>query len=438
MLGVQCTTTSYLKILSTLLFGRPLYCCYAPEIRSGIAPPHVRLPGTVVCKLRVMDAAVNEKEHSFTQHECFTRDRHSAESERRTRNNKRTIPARPNARGSDCTPNNVYFQPLSASWRGSSYCLFRHSPEVALPRCCRADIENTQSRSVSMHQFSWADECGHEKAKLPLLMCMHHNLLFACTVFERFTAGYVCSASAQRQLTILSSSPQREFRFPALSTLSLFLECCLNSDRARAGHPLSKLQPLSTCHLLVRILRIMLLLRVYVESFLSTGEGQHVACTKHKHNGLLGSYHYAYIEVHTHYRQLSCPADFPLRDIITCDFKRLKKAHASLLPIPYENDFFIKVCGKELAHFGLCAEGDDPATLAGFATARQVGIEALCPNDRRALNASGIAVDDKSELVYVLTIGVSSRYRRRGLAHSLMQGIVRVLPLMPEVITHSP
>jgi ribosomal protein S18 acetylase RimI-like enzyme len=126
----------------------------------------------------------------------------------------------------------------------------------------------------------------------------------------------------------------------------------------------------------------------------------------------------------------SC-AEFPLRDLSSCDFQQLKQSH-TILPIGYDNDFFIKVCGKEELHFGLCAEGrSEHRTLAGFATARQVGVYALCYNDRRALEKSGIPVDDVSELVYVLTIGVDPEYRRRRLAHSLMQGIVRVCSSHP-------
>jgi ribosomal protein S18 acetylase RimI-like enzyme len=128
---------------------------------------------------------------------------------------------------------------------------------------------------------------------------------------------------------------------------------------------------------------------------------------------------------HKGYKFNAC-AEFPLRDLSSCDFHKLKQSH-TILPIDYENDFFIKVCGKEDLHFGLCAEiRSDDGTLAGFATARQVGIYALCYNDKRALGKSGIPVDEESELVYVLTIGVAPAYRRRGLARALMQGIVRV------------
>ena len=117
--------------------------------------------------------------------------------------------------------------------------------------------------------------------------------------------------------------------------------------------------------------------------------------------------------------------EFTVRDLGTSDFEKLKQSH-KVLPIGYDNDFFVKVCGKEDLHFGLCSEAAQlNSTLAGFATARQVGVDRLCYNDRRALTKR-IPVNDTTQLVYVLTIGVDPECRRRRLAHTLMQGIVRV------------
>ena len=121
-------------------------------------------------------------------------------------------------------------------------------------------------------------------------------------------------------------------------------------------------------------------------------------------------------------------AEFPVRDLTTFDFERLKQAH-KVLPIGYDNDFFVKVCSKADLHFGLCTEGRNlNSTLAGFVTARQVGVERLCYNDKRALTKY-MPVSDTTQLVFVLTIGVDPDCRRRRLAHTLMQGIIQVLLL---------
>jgi ribosomal protein S18 acetylase RimI-like enzyme len=115
-----------------------------------------------------------------------------------------------------------------------------------------------------------------------------------------------------------------------------------------------------------------------------------------------------------------------LRGITDCDFERLKKSHA-VLPITYDNDFFLDVCRKQKHHFGLCAEGGkDDSSFAGFATARQMPIATLCYNDTKALALSKIPLANTSQILYILTIGVDPDLRRLGVGHKLVEGILMV------------
>lgn len=120
-------------------------------------------------------------------------------------------------------------------------------------------------------------------------------------------------------------------------------------------------------------------------------------------------------------------SEFHLRACRPIDCDAIKEAHAKVLPIQYDEDFFKRICWTKGSYFAVCAlSTSEPQSLAGFLSARTMPPKCFCFNDRQALQQVGVTLQPQDQVLYLLTIGVMSEYRRQGLAGRMLRFAVEV------------
>uniref|UniRef100_A0A7S0S3M9 N-alpha-acetyltransferase 60 n=1 Tax=Chlamydomonas leiostraca TaxID=1034604 RepID=A0A7S0S3M9_9CHLO len=107
------------------------------------------------------------------------------------------------------------------------------------------------------------------------------------------------------------------------------------------------------------------------------------------------------------------------RPLQPSDYEELKAIHGQLFPIAYEDIFYQKAVRSEDRVFSFAAVISGSEQLVGFVTARVVYLHECDPLDRHYMHLSGHALDGCTG-VYILTLGVTTSWRKCGVASALL------------------
>ncbi|KAH0460785.1 hypothetical protein IEQ34_008360 [Dendrobium chrysotoxum] len=119
-----------------------------------------------------------------------------------------------------------------------------------------------------------------------------------------------------------------------------------------------------------------------------------------------------------------CPT-IMYRPIRPADLQVLEQIHASLFPIRYEREFFLKVVnGQGIVSWGavdISRPDGHVDELIGFVTTRTIAVK-----ESEITDLIGYDTSRKDQtLVYILTLGVVEQYRNLGTASSLVREVIK-------------
>jgi len=109
------------------------------------------------------------------------------------------------------------------------------------------------------------------------------------------------------------------------------------------------------------------------------------------------------------------------------DFESLQSAHYEMFPVDYEESFFQRVATGQDGLQNLMAVNRDSQgneAIIGFITARAFRLYECDPVDR-ALLGLGHRLLDHDTVFYILTLGVSPPFRKRGIGAKLVQWVIQ-------------
>lgn len=132
-------------------------------------------------------------------------------------------------------------------------------------------------------------------------------------------------------------------------------------------------------------------------------------------------------------------SELVVRTLRPRDARALQEAHTNLLPLEYERSFYLGVCGDEEGT-DCCRNGDQVVfalgalesrrceqKLVGFVTARVETYGSKAEDEGIILPfAWEHWLWERRRIVYILTLGVEKRFRRRGVASRLVRSVLRI------------
>eukprot|EP00053_Salpingoeca_punica_P009382 m.84081 g.84081 ORF g.84081 m.84081 type:complete len:404 (-) comp15006_c0_seq3:667-1878(-) len=108
------------------------------------------------------------------------------------------------------------------------------------------------------------------------------------------------------------------------------------------------------------------------------------------------------------------------RPLIRTDLKDVRALHEALFPIRYPNTFFETACDENSPYYTCMAWDASTERVAGVVIAQMISPE-FCDREDQALVVDMRAFGPEARLMYILTLGVDERYRRRAVGTGLMQ-----------------
>lgn len=131
-------------------------------------------------------------------------------------------------------------------------------------------------------------------------------------------------------------------------------------------------------------------------------------------------------------------ANYTYRPCGAGDFGPLRDAHSQLLPVDYQDTFFLDVTEARQPYFSFCAV-PHRSQLAGFATARILPLSQAHHNDLQCLRQLlGPLARNATRMAYVMTLGVLPHHQRRGLASTMLHMLIEVRSGLSALLASTP